>query len=76
MKKLIEIEFHDDFTPPKRFSYQKGSACWRCPFFIEFDDDYPICSLREWNERYHGKIYNYACPIRRKYLDVPKKDAQ
>ena len=65
MKKLIEIEFHDDFVPPEQFS-QKGEACKQCPFYMSPDDDYPYCQLREWHEYYHRVfLTDVACPIKK-----------
>lgn len=42
MKKLIEIEFDDNFVPPEEFS--KGGKCDRCPFFHSYDDGDAECS--------------------------------
>ena len=74
MKKLIEIEFYDDFTPPNEFSQRSGSQCERCPFYRFYDDDYPTCGLQEWNEIYRRTIINdCACPIK-KYFDAIDKE--
>ena len=70
MKKLIEIEFPDDFVPPDRFeapiavksrgrvSYESG--CDGCPFYI-FDDEYDegYCGLAQELE------YGQGCPIKK-----------
>lgn len=68
MKKLIEIEFNDDFVPPTEFSHSEGK-CEKCPFRVSYDGDYPVCLLREWYESYH-RIYltDCACPIK-KYFE-------
>lgn len=42
MKKLIEIEFKDDFIPPEDFS--KSGECEGCPFFHRFDEVDAECS--------------------------------
>lgn len=42
MKKLIEIEFDDDFMPPEEFT--KCGGCEGCPFFHVYDDDDAVCS--------------------------------
>ena len=75
MKKLIEIEFKDDFVPPAMFSQASGSKCEDCPFRIALDDDYPYCLLREWHEIYHRTfIMDGMCPIR-KYFEVTDKES-
>ena len=64
MKKLIEIEFKDDFVPPEYFS-QSGEKCNQCPFYVPQDDDYPYCLLREWYETYHRTfLTDCKCPIK------------
>lgn len=68
MKKLIEIEFMNDFMPPKEFSPEKDSKCRECPFYVW--DDFPYyCKLREWY-KFGRPIGDRSCPIR-KYFDNP-----
>ena len=43
MKKVIEIEFDDNFVPPEEFS--KGGKCEGCPFFQFYEDYGSECSL-------------------------------
>ena len=63
MKKLIEIEFDDDFVPPERFRGDTSlcdiNPCAACPFF-RWDDEYGEgwCSLGA----------ETGCPIK-KYFD-------
>lgn len=77
IKKLIEIEFGDDFIPPDRFqkSYELGdrslNECEKCPFHMEDDVD-EWCRLHEWGEIYHQTyITDRTCPIK-KYFDEEK----
>lgn len=45
MKKVIEIEFDDNFAPPAEFSKQDGSKCEPCPFFQRYEGYGAECSL-------------------------------
>ena len=66
MKKVIEIDFPDDFYPPEKFrgvtSIPDKNPCGLCLFF-EWDDEYGegYCRLSD-NAEYPN------CPIR-KYFD-------
>ena len=52
MKKLIEVEFKDDFVPPEKFDLFQ---CFGCPFYNSSDmDDW--CAIEDRSDK---------CPIKR-----------
>lgn len=58
MKKLIEVEFPDNFKFPEQFD-QWGGACVDCPLFVSDSDGYGICLLDPDNPD-----FQHDCPLK------------
>ena len=57
----VAIDFPDDFIPPEKYDDDwLLSKCYRCPFFVTYDDNcYTDCKLPDLNTKGDN------CPIKK-----------